>query len=211
MRKWLPASLIAVAWAVSFALFDRLPVRIPTHWNLGGQVDGWSARTAGAFGMPALMLVIWGVCYWLPAIDPRRVNYARFRDTYDTVVAAVLGVMLVTHGSMLAIALGVDLPVPILIPLTVGVLLVVIGNLLPRARPNWFFGIRTPWTLSNDRVWERTHRVGGRVMVIAGILVAVSGFAAGPWLTILIPIAAVGAAIIPVVYSYIVWRGERHQ
>ena len=209
MRKWIPAGIIAIAWAVSFALFDRLPERIPTHWGLAGEVDGWSNRTMGAFGLPALMLLTWALCYWLPAIDPRRANYARFRETYDIVVAAILALLLVVHGCVLAAGLGADVPTPMIIPLAVGALLIIIGNLLPRARPNWFFGIRTPWTLSNDRVWSRTHRLGGRVMVVAGIVVALSAFVTAPWSAVLIPVSAVGAALIPVVYSYVAWRGEQ--
>ena len=209
MRKWIPLALIVAAWAISLAVFERLPDRIPTHWNMQGEVDGWSGRAIGAFGLPAMMIAIWGLCYWLPAIDPRRESYAKFRATYDLVVAAIIALMLLVHAAVLGTSLGHDIPVAMIIPMLVGGLLVLIGNLLPRARPNWFFGIRTPWTLSNDRVWERTHRIGGRVMVLAGLLVAATAFAAPPWPGILIPVAAVGAAIVPIVYSYVVWRGER--
>ena len=209
MRKWIPASLIAAAWAISLAAFERLPDRIPTHWGMTGEVDGWSGRTVGAFGFPTLMLVMWGILYWLPSIDPRRDNYAKFRGSYDAVVAAVLGLMLIVHGAVIAVSLGWDVPIPVVISLSVGALLIVVGNLLPRARPNWFFGIRTPWTLSSDRVWDRTHRVGGRVMVVAGLIVAVSGLAPAPWPVILVTVAAIGGAVVPIVYSYVAWREDR--
>jgi uncharacterized membrane protein len=209
MRKWIPAGLIVAAWLVSFALFDRLPERIPTHWGLDGQVDGWSGRTFGAFGMPAIMIAVWALCYWLPAIDPRRANYEKFRGTYDVVIASVLALMLVVHATVLAASIGMAVRVGMIVPIAVGVLLIIIGNLLPRARPNWFFGIRTPWTLSSDRVWAQTHRLGGRVMVIAGILVALSAFTGSRWPAILVPIAAAGAALVPIIYSYILWRDER--
>jgi len=209
MRKWIPAGLIAAAWVMSLAVFERLPDRIPTHWGMSGQVDGWSSRTFGAFGLPALMLMIWGLCYWLPAIDPRRDNYAKFRGTYDMVVAVILGCMLIVHATILAVSLGRNVPSPVVISLTVGAMLVLVGNLLPRARPNWFFGIRTPWTLSSDRVWDRTHRLGGRMMVVAGLIIAISGFAPPPWPGILIAVAAVGGAVVPIVYSYVVWREDR--
>ena len=209
MRKWIPMALIAAAWAMSAAAFDSLPDRMPTHWDIRGEVDGWSGRTFGAFGFPGLMLVVWGFCYWLPSIDPRRENYAKFRDTYDIVVAAIIGLMLIIHAAIIAASLGRDVPIAVIIPLVVGALLVLIGNLLPRARPNWFFGIRTPWTLSNDRVWERTHRIGGRAMVIAGLLIAASAFTDPLVTAILIPVAAVAGAMVPVVYSYVIWRGER--
>lgn len=163
----------------------------------------------GSLRAPALIALTWGLGYWLPVIDPRRANYARFRGTYDIVVAAILALLLVVHGCVLAAGLGVAVPIPTVVPLAVGALLIIIGNLLPRARPNWFFGIRTPWTLSNDRVWSRTHRLGGRLMVVAGIVVALSAFVTAPWSAILIPVSAVGAGIIPVVYSYVAWREEQ--
>jgi uncharacterized membrane protein len=194
---------------MSLALFERLPDRMATHWGLSGQADGWSGRAFGAFGLPGLMLVVWGLCYWLPSIDPRRESYAKFRGSYDVVVAAIVGVMAVVHAAILAVALGVAIPIPIFISLAVGSLLVLIGNLLPRARPNWFFGIRTPWTLSNDRVWDRTHRLGGRVMVLAGLVIAVAGFSPPPWPPVLIGLAAGGAALVPIIYSYVVWRQHR--
>jgi uncharacterized membrane protein len=155
------------------------------------------------------MLLIWGFCYWLPAIDPRRANYTKFRGAYDLVVAAILGLMLIVHSAVLAVGLGVNVPLPVVISLAVGTMLMIVGNVLPRARPNWFFGIRTPWTLSSDRVWERTHRLGGRAMVVAGLIIAISGFTPPPWPGILIAVAAVGAAVIPIVYSYVVWREDR--
>jgi len=209
MRKWIPATLIAAAWLASIALYDRLPDRIPTHWGFDGQIDGWSGKRFGAFGFPALMLGIWALLHWLPAIDPRRANYDKFRGTYDIVVAAILALMLVVHSVVLLAALGRPVNVAVIIPLAVGLLLVIIGNLLPRARPNWFFGIRTPWTLSSDRVWADTHRLGGRMMVLAGVLIAVSAFFGSPWSAILVPVAAAGAALVPVVYSYLRWRSDR--
>jgi uncharacterized membrane protein len=87
-------------------------------------------------------------------------------------------------------------------------MLVVIGNVLPRARPNWLFGIRTPWTLSSDRVWERTHRLGGVTFVIAGALLAVSVLLAPKFALPIIIGASVAASMIPVVFSYFAWRQE---
>jgi uncharacterized membrane protein len=194
---------------MSLALFERLPERMATHWGLSGQPDGWSGRTFGAFGLPGLMLFIWALCYWLPAIDPRRENYAKFRGSYDVVVAGIVAVLLIVHAAILGVAMGLAVPIPIVVSLAVGSLLMLIGNLLPRARPNWFFGIRTPWTLSNDRVWDRTHRVGGRVMVVAGLIVAIAGFSPPPWPALLMAVAAGGAALVSIVYSYAVWRQQR--
>ena len=104
----------------------------------------------------------------MPRIDPRAENYARFGEAYEVIVASVLVLLLVTHGIMLAVALGYHVSVARIVPALVGALFVVIGNMMPLVRPNWWFGIRTPWTLSNDRVWARTHRLAGYCMTAGG-------------------------------------------
>jgi uncharacterized membrane protein len=209
MRKWLNGGIVAAAWAFSLAVYSRLPFRVPTHWGLDGQVDGWSSRPAGAFFMPAVMVGIWALLTFLPRIDPRRENYAKFRGTYDAIVASVLVVMLLIHITALSAALGYDIPIARVIPFAVGGLFIVIGNLLPRARPNWFVGIRTPWTLSSDRVWERTHRLGGLMLVITGIALVIAGLIPGPVsLAFAIAIGFVTTAA-TLIYSYVAWRQER--
>jgi uncharacterized membrane protein len=208
MTKWLHGGIVTAAWVFSLAAYSRLPDRVPTHWGLDGQVDGWSGRTIAAFMLPTAMIGIWALLYFLPIIDPRRENYVKFRGTYDTIVAAVLAVMLVIHGVALSNGLGYDVPVGRVVPFAVGGLLVLIGNLLPRARPNWFVGIRTPWTLSNDRVWERTHRVGGLAIVIAGIAMIGAGVFPGAWSVGLAIAIAVATSGFTIIYSYIAWRQE---
>jgi uncharacterized membrane protein len=85
---------------------------------------------------------------------------------------------------------------------------VVLGNVMPRARPNWWFGIRTPWTLTNDRVWEKTHRLGGMTFVLAGLLLIVSAFLAPTAMVGVLIAASLGASLIPVIYSYFAWKQE---
>src|ERR1044072_4436394 len=167
MRKWYPVFLIAVTAIASAIAYPRLPETVPSHWNLQGQVNGWQPRGRAAFLMPIVLLVLWGVMRGLPALDPRRANYVKFQPTYDFVVNAVLTVLALINLAVIGAALGAPISIHRLVPIAFGVMLIAIGNQLPRARPNWWFGIRTPWTLSNDRVWERTHRVGGYLMVAA--------------------------------------------
>lgn len=144
----------------------------------------------------------------LPRLDPRRANYEKFGETYDLVVTAVMVVLLCMHVLALGVALGWPVPIGRLAPLIVGALLMVVGNVLPRARPTWFFGIRTPWTLSSDRVWERTHRVGGYMMIVAGATIALSGLLWPRWggTTAVLSGAALSLGLLG--YSYVAWRRE---
>jgi uncharacterized membrane protein len=162
----------------------------------------------GAFLLPIFMIGIWGLMQVLPSIDPRRANYAKMRGAYDLVVNATLTMLLVVHAMVIAMILGAPFSLTRIVPALVGAMFVVIGNVLPQARPNWFFGIRTPWTLTNDRVWRRTHRIAGYLFVACGLLMVAS--AAFP-ATIGFPVTFAGALIAgfgSVIFSFIVWKQE---
>ena len=208
MRRIVHPLLVVIAFVASAIAWPRLPERAPVHWNAAGEVDRWGGRLEAAVAIPLVMLLILGLMRVLPKIDPRRASYAKMAGTYETVIALTLATMLAIHGAILATALGHRVPMATVVPLVVGLLLIGLGNVLPRARPNWWFGVRTPWTLSNDRVWTRTHRVGGYAMMLAGVVLVASAFVHAAWARVAL-VAAVGiGAIVPVVYSYFAWRQE---
>src|SRR6266705_1621373 len=155
MRKGYPFVLVGATLILSAIAYPRLPDRVPTHWNMHGQVNAYGPKWVSTLVFPAILLGLWGLLRFLPTIDPRRANYAKMQSTYDLVVNVVLTMVAAMHIVTVAAASGAPVAIPRLIPAIVGLGLVVLGNVLPRARPNWWFGIRTPWTLSNDRVWER--------------------------------------------------------
>lgn len=208
MRKWIPLLVIAVAFVASAAVYQDLPQRMPTHWNVSGDVDGWSSRPWGAFIVPVFLLVMLAVFYLLPKIDPRGPNYAKFRGTYEVVIIAIMVFMLGVQLVILASALGKNVSVDRVMPIGIGILFMVIGNLLPRMRPNWFIGVRTPWTLSSDRVWDRTHRFGGRLFVAAGALILLTPLVAPRLAEPVLIGCAVGVSVILLAYSYIIWKQE---
>lgn len=208
MRRLVQPLLVALAFVASGIAWGRLPERVPMHWNLAGEVDRYGSRLAGAFMIPLMMLFIWGMMRVLPKIDPRRANYARMEGTYELVITTVLATTLVLHVVMLGAALGYPIAIETVVPLVIGALFMVLGNVLPRAKPNWWFGVRTPWTLSNDRVWVRTHRVAGYTMLIAGLALVVLAFIPGDAVKLALLVGAGLVAVVPVVYSYIAWRQE---
>jgi uncharacterized membrane protein len=208
MRKWYPLVLIAVSVIASVIVYAKLPDRIPTHWNANGQVNGYGSKwlTVGLF--PLILLAMWGMLRFLPTIDPRRENYAKFQSTYDLVVNSALTVVALVHGAAIASALGVPISFIRLMPIVVGAMFVILGNAMPRARPNWWFGFRTPWTLSNDRVWERTHRVGGYLLVAAGIVTALVTLIDENVAFVALVILGATTSLATVIYSYVAWRQE---
>jgi len=208
MRKWYPWLLVVLALGFSGVMYSRLPAEIPSHWGANGEVNGYLSRLSGVLLLPVMLAAMALILPRLPAIDPRRANYEKFRPSYDLIVAAVMTLLAVLHVAMIGSAAGWPVSMERLTPVMVGILFVVMGNVLPRARPNWFFGIRTPWTLSNDRVWQRTHRIAGYLFVACGLLMVASA-ALPP--TIGFPTIFAGGLIAgfgSVIFSFIVWKQE---
>jgi uncharacterized membrane protein len=208
VRKWLAPCLIALTVVASALVYPHLPERVPVHWGLNGQVDRYGHRLEAVAVLPIVMLASWLLWRFLPRIDPRRSNYAKFADTYDLFVNSLVAVLAVMQGAMLAATLGYRVSMDRVVPGLVGILLIILGNALPRARPNWWFGIRTPWTLSNDRVWMRTHRLGGYLMAIAGLLMVGAALVQAAWALVVAFVAVLAAGFGSVVYSYFAWRQE---
>jgi uncharacterized membrane protein len=209
MRKWISLMIVVAAFIVSAVVYPRLPATIPTHWDLAGQPNGWSSRFWGAWLIPIFLLGMWALVRVLPRIDPRGSNYAKFGGAFEAIIDAIMLFMLALHVVALRAALGHPVEMQRILPIGIGVLLIVIGNLLPRARPNWFVGIRTPWTLSSDRVWEKTHRFGGRVFVAAGLIITIASFV---WVqeahVVLFAVMVVVASSV-MIYSYLEWKREQ--
>lgn len=211
MRKWYPYLLVAIAIVASVVAFTQMPERVPIHWNMRGDPDKFANRLLAVCVMPPVILLIALLLRVLPRLDPRRENYPKFQDSYDMVVNATLTLVLLVHFMMLGGSLGMPIfeGVRIIIA-AAGVLLVIIGNVLPKTRPNWVFGLRTPWTVNNDRVWERSNRVGGYMLAAAGLLVIAGAFLPTPFNLIMLVVTAIIAALIALAYSYYVWKSEGH-
>jgi uncharacterized membrane protein len=208
--RWFGLVIAALALAISIWAYPSLPPSVATHFNLRGTPDGFSSRFVAVAIGPLLIVGIMLLFNLLPKFDPRRENYASFLSTYWLFANAVIVFMLIVHGIVIATGLGYAMRIDRLMPLLIGLLFVVIGNYLTRVEPNWFVGIRTPWTLSSDRVWRKTHRTGGWLMVIGGLALATGAFLPPAALLPLLIGTVVVVAVFPIVQSYILWKREQH-
>jgi immunity protein, SdpI family len=196
--------LVVAAFLISVLFYGRLPEKIPTHWNIHDEVDAYSSKAFGAFVMPAVMAGLFLLFLALPAISPRGFRFESFRSVWGILQSAVLGLLLLAHALVLFAALGKPVDVPRGIEAGVGLLIAVLGNFLGKVSRNFFVGIRTPWTLASEEVWLRTHRLGGKLFVLAGLAMFVLALAgAGPLAT---NVPLIAAALVSVAASYFIYR-----
>ena len=181
---------------------------VPVHWNINGQVDQYGSKWEGLLLMPILAAGVYVLMLILPRLDPGRANYDRFEGTYRTIRFAILAFLTLSHAAIIATALGCTFDVTRMTFLAIGVLLLVLGNVMGKIRPNWFCGIRTPWTLSSKLSWTRTHRAGGRLFVLLGLLTIATTFLPPPWNVALFLGPLVMATLWLVIYSYLIWRRD---
>ena len=181
MRKWTPFVFVLASVTISAVLYPRLPNPMPIHWNWRGVADGWAPTPLGAWLIPILMLALVGLFHLLPRLDPMRANYQRFWPEYQLIIIAVTAMLLVMHVAVLAIALGYQVPIMKVGMILTGALFMVLGNIMPRIRPNHTAGFRTKATLSNEVVWSRTHRAGGAAMMISGLVIVLGSLAPVTW------------------------------
>jgi len=201
------AAIALAAIALSLAVYSHLPAAIPTHWNAKGEIDHYSSRALGAFALPGVMVLMTALFAVLPAISPRGYEIDGESRPYRAIFAAVLLLLFGVHVQVLLAALKIGGPAPVLVPLLLGAAFVIIGAFLPQMRRNFFVGIRTPWTLADEGVWVRTHKFGGPLFVVCGIAMAAIGpFLRGRGPAILIAVLVGTAALVSVVYSYIIYR-----
>lgn len=198
----LSLALIVASYAFTVWMYPRLPERVPIHWGWSGDADGFASRAFGAFLLPGTALLVFALFEALAFLFPRASAADAFRPTYHRLQLAVTGFMACMSFFVLAAQAGSPIAMNRAVGVSVGVLFVFIGDLLPKIPPNQLAGIRTPWTLRDPDVWLRTHRMAGPVFMTGGALVAFAawfGASAPVYVALLI-----APALIPCVYSYVI-------
>jgi uncharacterized membrane protein len=201
--------MIVLATLVGIALWPRLPDPMASHWDANDQVNGYLSKFWGVFLMPLMTAGLVLFFLAIPKIDPLKANIAAFRNAFNLFIVLFVGFMTYIYFLTLVWNLGYTgfnmssamLP-------ALGVLFFFLGYLMRKAKRNFFIGIRTPWTLSSDKVWDETHRVGSVLFMIAGVLAFLGAFLgrmAAFWF-ILVPVLV--SVLITLVYSYVVYQKE---
>lgn len=205
LPQWL---LIAGMFLSTAIIWPSTPDRVPTHWNAAGEVDGYGGRFMGLLLLPLVTLGLYLLLYFIPRIDPKRASYASFAGAYGAIRIATIALMAVIHALVLLWIKGIKINATVVVLGGVGVLFIVIGLAMGNIQPNWFAGIRTPWTLSSKRSWEKTHRLGRWVFTGMGLAMIGAGFLAPALMLPVILIVSLGGSGVLVAYSYVQWRND---
>jgi uncharacterized membrane protein len=204
----IPLILIAGMFVLGAIAWPQAPERIPIHWGLTGEPDNYAGKVWGLFGGPLITLGIYGLFFILPRIDPRQRNYERFWSKYLIIRTVIITVLACIQLVVFLWAIGTEVNMNITVPMIVGFLLIFIGNYMGKLRPTWFVGIRSPWTLSSEESWNKTHRLGGWVFVIFGLALLIAAPFQEKWAYHTLTATGAAALVFLYVYSYLIWKRD---
>jgi uncharacterized membrane protein len=212
-KEWLQLVILVLPFCAAALLWNRLPEKMPIHWNARWQVNGYAEKTFAALFAPCLNIGLALLIGLVPFIDPKITGYDE--ETRKSVCRTARIIRLAITTFLSAMGLGILLvavkaPINMSTVMQVGValLFIALGNVLGKLRPNYFFGIRTPWTLESREVWMRTHRLAAQLMVAGGFCLLVLEFlvpAQFYFYCVFIPVFTL-MWIIPIAYSYLFYR-----
>lgn len=207
MRKSviISGALIVLAILIGIILYPRMPDEIAYHWNFRGQADGYIDSFWGLFMMPMLALVLYLFLITIPKIDPLKQNIEEFRSHYDGLMIVFVSFLLYIHLVVIFWNLNMKISMVQMLAPAFAVLFFYIGILTDNAKRNWFVGIRTPWTLSDDRVWAKTHKLGAKLFKAAGII-SLAGIFFPRWALIFSLIPVLLVVVYTNAYSYYVYQ-----
>ena len=201
--------LIAAMTIFSIAVYNQLPAQMASHWGMNDQVNGTISRFWGAFLMPLVSLGMLGLFLLIPAIDPLKANISQFRGVFNLFILLMVAFLTYLHGLTLAWNLGyTGFQMSMALLPAMGLLFIFMGAMLAKAKRNFFIGIRTPWTLSSDTVWAKTHALGSKLFIASGILTFIGAFLGSQIAFWFVFVPLIGSAIFLVLYSYFLYNQE---
>jgi len=215
MNKYLKESilwvLIVLPYVYLATIWNNLPKIVPTHFNISGNADAWSGKSTllilpGALGVGIYLLML-----LIPVLDPKK-KIQQMGDKYYTFRFMLTIFMSLLATYLLYVSNTGSLKNPNMLIALIGALFAMLGNYFQTVRPNYFIGIRTPWTLENEQTWKKTHRLGGRLWMAGGVLIAILSFfiSNNSVLAITFGVILAVLVIIPVVYSYFEFQKQKN-
>ena len=199
--------IILISFALGICLYSQMPEKMAFHWNIQGKVDGYLSKFWGLFLMPFISVFLCLLFLLIPKIDPLKANIEKFRKYFDIFIILITLFLFYIYLLTIFWNFGLRFNLGQLMVPALAILFYYCGILVEKSKRNWFIGIRTPWTLSNDRVWEKTHKIGGKLFKIAGVI-ALPGifFPNLAFFFVLVPV--IFFALYTIIYSYFEYQKE---
>lgn len=209
--RWeiIPIFIILAVMALAVFLYPQLPDQIPSHWNISGDIDAWASKNFAVFFFPALIIAVYALMSGLVYLDPMRKNIESFSFLYFWMKTGLVLFLSFIYAITLLVGMGYEINVARMIILGIAALFLLFGLVMPGVKRNYMVGIRLPWTLHSEKVWDKTHNLGGKLFIALGIIMAAAYFLPVIYsFWILIGGMVLMLAIITV-YSYLEYKKEK--
>jgi len=199
--------IIICSFILSVFLYPKMPEMMASHWNKNGEVDSYKPRFWTLFLMPLISLVIFLLSSFFPKIDPLKRNVKKFRKHFDNFIVLIIVFLFYIYLLSIFWNLGYRFEMGKLIIPAIGLLFYYSGALIAKSKRNWFIGIKTPWTLSSDNVWDKTHKIGSKLLKASGII-ALTGIVFPNFAIYLVVLPILLVSIFLTFYSYFIFKAE---
>ncbi len=199
--------IIIISIIIGIYFYPRMPERVASHWNAKGEVDDYMSKFWGLFLMPIISTILLLLFIFMPKIDPLKANVEKFRKYFDNFIVLLIAFLFYLYLLTIFWNLNIKFSMIGFLAPAFGILFYYCGVLVENAKRNWFIGIRTPWTLSNEKVWDKTHKIGGKLFKIVGII-AFLGISFQNYALFLVLVPVILITIYTIVYSYIEYQKE---
>jgi len=197
--------IIFASFILAFWLYPQMPDEMASHWNTQSQVNGYMSKCWGLFLMPLISLGMFILFLFIPKIDPLKKNIEKFRKYFDWFIVLIIAFLFYIYLLSLYWNLGYKFDMGTMMIPAIAVLFYFVGIMLKHSKRNWFIGIRTPWTLSNDIVWDKTHQLGAKLFKISAII-ALIGIFFNQYAIWFVIIPVITSAIYIMIYSYFAYQ-----
>ena len=197
--------LCLLPMALGLYFYKELPDQMPIHWNAAGEIDGYAPKALAVFGFPVFFAALELLMFFVILNDPKKQNQSNIMRQLGFWSLPVIGIIVYT--ATIFSGLGYDLPITTIVMILVGVLFIIVGNYMPKAKQNYTIGIKLPWTLDDTENWNKTHRLGGFLWVIGGIVFLIGAFLPGG--AVLTLVTALVMVLVPTGYSYMLYRKKQ--
>ena len=199
--------LILVSFLTGAYLYSNMPEKMASHWDANGNVNGYMPKLLGLFLLPVISTILFLTFMLIPKIDPHKGNIEKFRGHFDVFILLLFVFLFYVHMLTMLWNLSYRFNIIQLLAPAFGLIIYCAGIMMENAKQNWFIGVRTPWTLSSEVVWDKTNKLAGKLFKVAGVL-AVMGLIFPKYAIFLILVPVILAAVYPIIYSYQMYQQE---